>query len=190
MNRYGLIVIMLILTAGIAGCTASYPTAKPPLRNADVYPDAQTIAGLTVAVDEISNSDRVRHYFGTDLTDDDILPVNVVVSNHGDDRFLIRPADILMMEGNSVIDAMPLDEVRELVKDRGRPVADLAMQETVVPPLGNYQGILFFKIKRTDPGLYAKVEKIFTGRLSMRVVVTNQDSGERIRFGPYSLSGF
>lgn len=190
MDMGKLIVIMLILTGSMAACTASYPAAKPPLRNADVYPDAQTIAGLTVAVDEISNPERLRHYFGIDLTKDDILPVNVVISNHGDDRFLIKPSDILMTEGNSVIDPMPLEAVQKLVKDKSRPVAALAIQDTVVPPLGSYQGILFFKIKRTDPGLYAKVEKIFTGRLTMRIVVTDQDSGERIRFGPYSLSGF
>lgn len=188
MDMRKLMVIMLFLTGSLTACATSHRT-QPPLRNADVYPNAQTIAGLTVAVDEISDPDRVRRYFGIDLTKEDILPVNIIFSNQGDDRFLVKSSDILLTEGNSVIDAMPVDAVEKLVKDRSRPVADVAMQETVVQPLGNYQGVLFFKTKRADAGLYGEFENIFSSRLTVRVVVTDQDSGERIYFGPYSLSG-
>lgn len=188
MDMKKLMVIMLFLTGSLTACTTTR-MVQPPLRNADVYPNAQTIAGLTVAVDEIFDPDRVKRYFGIDLTKEDILPVNIIFSNQGDDRFLVKPSGILLTEGNSVIDAMPVDAVEALVRDRSRPVADVVMQETVVQPLGNYQGVLFFKTKRADAVLYGEFENIFSSRLAVRVVVTDQDSGERILFGPYALSG-
>lgn len=190
MDKRKLIAIVLFFVAGMSSCTTSHPTVRPVVRDADVYPNVQTEAGLSVAVDAISNPDRVRQYFGVDLTKEDILPVNIVFTNHGEDRFLIKPSDVLLLEGNNVVDPMPLEIAGKAVKGGSNWMAELALQETVVPPRSNYQGILLFKTKKREPGLYGKAEKFFLERLSMRVVVTDQDSGERIHFGPYSLSGF
>ena len=51
-------------------------------READLYPLSQTKAGITVAVDEISNTERATQYFGIDMFEHGILPINVVISNH------------------------------------------------------------------------------------------------------------
>ncbi len=179
-------IIALFLLTALTGCATPYHTMKPPLRDADVYPDAQTIAGLTVAVDEVADPDRVRQYFGTDLTREDILPVMIVFTNHEDDRFLVRPGDVLLMDGTNVIDAIPADSIQKMV----RGGTDLALQETVIPARGSYRGVLFFKVKKLEAGLYGKVEQLFTGKLSIRIVVTDQDSHERLHFGPFSLSSF
>ena len=77
---------MLLLLGTMAACSR-YPTMEPPLRDADVYPNVKTEAGLSVAVDPISNPERVRQYFGVDLTKEDILPVNIMMTNHGEDTF-------------------------------------------------------------------------------------------------------
>ncbi len=183
MNTYSIVLFFLIV---LTGCASSYHTAQLPLRDADVYPDAQTIAGLTVAVDEMADPDRTRQYFGVDLTKDDILPVTIVFTNHENDRFLVRPSDVLLMEGNNVVDAIPADRIGKMV----RGGADLAMQDTVIPAQGNYRGVLFFRINRKEPGLYGKVEQIFTSGPSVRILVTDQDSKERLHFGPFPLSGF
>lgn len=175
------ILLILLLAAGTA-CTASHPPAQPPLRDADLYPGSQSIAGLSIAVDEIRDPERVRNYFGSDLTRDGILPVNVVLSNRGDDEFLVRPSDILASEGNSVVDSVPVEKVV-------RKGTDTALQERVLRPGDTYQGYLFYKVKKREGGIYGKVEKIFSDRLNLRMIVTARTSGERIHFGPFPLSG-
>jgi hypothetical protein len=179
--------ILLLSLALMAACTAPSRTIQPPLRDADLYPGSIAQAGLSVAVDEISNPDRARQYFSVDLTRDEILPIMVVLSNHGGDSFLITPADVLLMEGNSVIDPLPFETVEKIVK-RGIP-ANLGMQETAIPPQGKYQGILFYRVGKKEGGLYGKVEQFFTSRLALRLVVTNQNTGERLHFGPFALAG-
>lgn|SRR5574337_185586 len=181
-----ILITLLFSLAALAGCAAAYHTVQPPVRDADVYPDAQTMAGLTVAVDQMADPDRARQYFGADLAKEGILPVMIVFTNHDNDRFLVRPADVLMLDGDNVIDALPADRVGKLV----RGGAELAMQETVIPAQGNYRGVLFFKIRKREPGLYGKVEQVFSSKPAMRIVVTDQDSRERLHFGPFPLSGF
>lgn len=82
-----------------------------------------------------------------------------------------------------MIDAVPAEKAV-----KGDPLA-LALQEKVVAPDESYQGILFYRLKKMEPGLYGKVERLFLERIKMRIVATDQQSGERIHFGPYSLSG-
>jgi hypothetical protein len=154
----------------------------PPLREADLYPVNQSAAGLTIAVDEIADPERARRYFGADLTKEGILPVNIIISNHGEDRLIVRPSDVLLTDGSRVIDPIPGDQV---VKDG----TGTLLQETVVPPGGTYQGMLFFPVKKGEGGLYGKVEKLFSDTMSLRMVVKDQDTGERLHFGPYSISG-
>lgn len=144
---------------------------------------------MSVAVDPISNPERVRQYFGADLTKEDILPVNIIMTNHGEDAFLVKPQDVLLLEGDSVVDPLTLEQAGKSVKGGEKRMEELAFQEKVIPPTGSYQGMLLFKIKKRESGLYARVEKFFTDGLSLRIVVTDRDSGERITFGPYSLAG-
>jgi hypothetical protein len=183
-----LFAIMMISLGATTACSR-YPTMQPPLRDADVYPNVRTEAGLSVAVDPISNPERVRQYFGADLTKEDILPVNIIMTNHGEDAFLVKPQDVLLLEGDSVVDPLTLEQAGKSVKGGEKRMEELAFQEKVIPPTGSYQGMLLFKIKKRESGLYARVEKFFTDGLSLRIVVTDRDSGERITFGPYSLAG-
>lgn len=175
--------IFMFLGALLTACAGTQPTVKPQLHDADLYPNAETAAGITIAVDEIADSERTRQYFGRDMTRDEILPVRLIFTNRGENPILIKPSDVLLFAGDSVIDAVPAEKAV-----KGEPLS-LAMQEKVISPGENYQGILFYRVQKKEPGLYGKVERIFLDRLKMRVVVTDQQSGERIHFGPYSLSG-
>ena len=138
-----------------------------------------------MAVDEISNPERARQYFGVDLTREDILPVMIVFTNQGDNAFLVRPSDVLLLEEDAINDPIPLQRVEKFAKGG----LELAMQETVVPAHGNYRGILFYKVRKASTGLVGKVERILLDRLKMTVIVTEKNSGERIRFAPFTLSG-
>lgn len=181
------VAIAVFTAAVLAGCV-SRPVASLPVRSADVYPNARTIAGLTVAVDPIFSPDRVRQYFGADLTKEGILPVNVIYTNYSDVAFLVKPSEVILLEGNDVVDPIPPELAGKLVRGGSRRIEELALREKLIPPGGNHQGILLFRTKEKEQGLYGKVERLLLDRLSMRVTVTEQDSGERFHFGPYSLS--
>jgi len=197
-----LIFSLLVLTA----CASEYEVVQFPLRDADLYPLSQTKGGLTIAIDEITDRERVTTYFGVDLIETKILPINIIISNHSDGRYVIKPSDVLLMEGEDVIDPMPVETVVEVAKEVHGGVSDkasqqmnaffskLALQETVVPPRESYQGVLFFKSKKKadhsdDEERYFVIRKLYReGRLKIRIAVTNLETGERIHFGPVSLS--
>lgn len=179
-DKFPVLTFLLVL---LSACAGTQPTVKPALHDADLYPNAQTTADLTIAVDEISDGDRSRRYFGRDLTRDDVLPIRIIFTNRGENPVTVKPSDVLLFAGDSVIDAVPPEKAV-----KGEPLA-LAMQEKIVPPGENYQGILFYRVKKKEPGLYGKVERLFLDKVKMRIVATDQQSGERIHFGPYSLSG-
>lgn len=184
MRRQEFIVTALLSLAVLAGCPGAPRTTAPPLQDADLYPNARTIAGLTVAVDEITDPERTRRYFGSDLIRQGILPVRIVFTNRGDDAFSAGPRDVLLFKDNSIIDAVPPE--RAVIGDDARA---LAMKETIIRPGEAYQGVLFFRVQKKDASLYGRVERIFTDSLMLRVMVTDQETSERIPFGPYSLSG-
>lgn len=177
------LLILLLVIGSLASCApAARPPSTPPLRDADLYPVSQTVAGLSIAVDEIADPERSRRYFGSDLAREGILPVNIIISNHGEDRFRVGPSDVLLTDGNQVIDAMPGEKI---VKNG----AGILLQDSVVQPGGNYQGVMFFPMKKKEDGLYGKVEKLFSDKVQLRMLVKDQDTGERLQFGPYPLSG-
>jgi hypothetical protein len=179
-----MLIFLLLIIGTVTACSpAMRAPSTPPLREADLYPVNQAVEGLTIAVDEIADQERARRYFGSDLAKDGILPINIIISNHGEDRLIVKPSDVLLTDGSRVIDPIPGDQV---VKDG----TGTLLQETVVPPGGNYQGMMFFPMKKQEGGLYGRVEKFFSDKMTLRMVVKDQDSGERLYFGPYSISGY
>src|SRR5882757_9947027 len=88
----------------LLSCASPYQVVKLPEREADLYPLSQTRAQITIAIDEIANTERGWRYFGADLTSEGILPVVVVVTNYGMDRVVVRPSDILAHRGVEIVD--------------------------------------------------------------------------------------
>ena len=203
-----LLLVLGALALGLTACSAPSPyvIVEMPEREADLYPLSQTKEGVTVAVDEITNPDRSMQYFGIDMFEHGIVPINVVISNHTDRRQLISPSDILLLRGrNSVVDPLPIQTVSGLVnrdywdldpntqEQINEHFEELSLQETVLVPDQVYQGVLFFQAAKPDK--YKSSDRYFTvmslysgGTLSLKVSVADLDTRERMHFGPFPVS--
>lgn len=203
-----LLLVLGALALGLTACSAPSPyvIVEMPEREADLYPLSQTKEGVTVAVDEITNPDRSMQYFGIDMFEHGIVPINVVISNHTDRRQLVSPSDILLLRGrNSVVDPLPIQTVSGLVnrdywdldpntqEQINEHFEELSLQETVLVPDQVYQGVLFFQAAKPDK--YKSSDRYFTvmslyrgGTLSLKVSVADLDTRERMHFGPFPVS--
>lgn len=197
-------IVILAVVFGLAGCasTKSIELVQMPQRDADLYPWAQQRAGVVLAVDEIVDPARLRQYFGVDLLKENLLPVSVIVSNHSQHRVAVRPSDILLMRGRTVVDPVPTERVAAIVKDSlGRlhseteqniekHLRSLALQEATLAPNESYQGLLFFPQPQPKERnrLFTVLSLFREGGLRMHVGLTNLDTGERLQFGPFTLS--
>lgn len=194
----------LLGVVALSGCAAREPAALRPLaeRQADLYPVAQTRAGVTVAVDALSSPARTEQHFATDLRAAGILPVQVIVSNHGPRRLVLGPADVLLVREQAVIDPLPLETVidtvrrRAAVPARGREIDEYfvrsALHETGLAPGASTRGLLYFPVPlppAADRGWYRSVSRWFGEDVfDLRVAVTDADSGERLHFGPLPVA--
>ena len=203
-----LLLVLGALVLGLTACSAPSPyvIVEMPEREADLYPLSQTKAGVTVAVDEITNPDRSMQYFGIDMFEHGIVPINVVISNHTDRRQLVSPSDILLLRGrNSVVDPLPIQTISGLVnrdywdldpntqEQISEHFEELSLQETVLVPDQVYQGVLFFQAAKPDK--YKSSDRYFTvmslysgGTLSLKVSVADLETRERMHFGPFPVS--
>lgn len=191
-----LLILMLFSFLGLAACATEYTVVQIPLRNADLYPRSLTRADITVAIDGITDRERVVTYFGVDLLKAKILPVNIIISNHGKGRYIIKPSDVLLLKGNEALDPMPVETLVEVAKDLHARISaktsrrvneyfsKLALQETVLTPQESYQGVLFFKIKEEEEeASNFIIRKLFReGSMKMYIGVTNAETGERLLF--------
>lgn len=203
-----LLIFIGIFALGVTACSSPSPyvIVEIPEREADLYPLSQTKEGITVAVDEITDSERSRQYFGVDMFKQGIVPINVVISNHTERRQLVSPADILLLRGRqSVVDPLPVQTVTNLV-DRDYWYLDpntkqqinehfegLTLQEMVLMPNQVYQGVLFFQAARPEKGYsdsrYFTVMSLYRkGALNMQVSIADLETRERMRFGPFPIS--
>jgi hypothetical protein len=198
MGKQLLFSLLLYVTA-----CSPYEVVQLPLREADLYPLAQTRAGITVAIDEITSPERVEKFFGANLIEDEILPVNIIISNHGEQRYTIRPSDVLLLKGTEVIDPLPIDRVSEIAKRHYKLMtsktrqrineyfSNIALKETVLAPNEIYQGVLFFpaiKSETEDDRFFTILRLFREGSSKIRVVITDQETSSRIHFGPFSLN--
>ena len=199
------IVILGMLILGLTACAPSpYEVVQIPVREADLYPLSQTQEGITVAVDEITNSVRSTQYFGIDMFKYGIVPINVVISNHTDRKQLVRPSDILLLRGRqTVVDPLPIESVTDLVsRDYSHLdfatadqinvyLGELTLQEIVLMPNQVYQGVLFYQADRPEKernNRYFNVKSLYrTGALNIKVSVADLETRERKRFGPFPV---
>ncbi|WP_290652130.1 hypothetical protein [Aquisalimonas sp.] len=172
-----------------------------PERNADLYPEHRSAGEVTVAVDTVHDGARAQRYFGTDLISRDILPVIIVVSNHGGSGVDVDPADVVKTRGSAMIDPLPPEIViddellggrlSEETRQQARThLGELVFQAREVAPGETYRGVLFYPIQRQsrlDSGGFRVRDFAFGGLLSMQVVVTAVADGQRHRLGPFHL---
>ena len=190
------------LVLAVSACSGSYRVVQVPQYGADLYPQSQTRSGITVAIDEMKSADRVERLFGADLIKEGILPVNVVVSNFGKQRLLLRPSDILLHQGKDIIDPIPIEMVMAMAKRQksflrastqeevDKYFGETTFKETALLPSETYRGVMFFAV----PGPKKMMDRFFTtwsvyrdGGPKVRVGLTNLDSGERVLFAPFAI---
>jgi hypothetical protein len=203
MIRTALAALLLpLLLLMLAGCASSYRVVQVPQYGADLYPLAQTKSGITVAIDEMTEPDRVERLFGTDLIRQGVLPVNVVVSNFGKQRVLLKPSDILLYRGKEVIDPVPVEMVMGIAKrsknlraatqgEVDKYFDGTLLKETALHPNESYRGVIFFAV---PPGK-TFLDRFFTSYNlhndrgpKVRIGMTNLDSGERVLFAPFPIT--
>jgi hypothetical protein len=203
-----LLLLMGVLALGLTACSSPTPYAivEMPEREADLYPLSQTKEGITVAVDEITNTERSMQYFGIDMFKHGIVPINVVISNHTERKQLVSPADILLLRGrHSVVDPLPIQSITNLVnrdywyfdentlKQVNEYFDELTLQEIVLMPDQVYQGVLFFQATQPDKGYsdssHFTVKSLYRkAALNMKVSIADLTTRERTHFGPFPIS--
>jgi hypothetical protein len=195
--------LLASLALVLSACASSYRVVQVPQYGADLYPQAQTKSGVTVAIDEMKVSERVERLFGADLIKEGILPVNVVVSNFGKQRLLVKPSDILLYRGKEVIDPIPVEMVMAAAKRQksflrastkeevDKYFEEATFKETALFPSETYRGVMFFAV----PAPKRLMDRFFTawsvyrdGGPKVRLGLTNLDSGERVLFAPFPIT--
>lgn len=183
----------------ILSCSGRYQVVELPLRGADLYPVSQTREKIAVAVNQIGDAEASKRYFGVNLLREDIVPVNIIISNLGEHRCSVHPADVLLLRDRQVIDPLPVQWVAGIAKKKsgsgeaGKEVeaylTKISLKETVVLPHDSYQGVLFFKMgeTRAKRSSIFSILRMFGNTLKMRIAVSDLDTGQRIHFGPFSL---
>jgi len=194
--------LLIPLVALVSACASSYRVVQVPQYGADLYPQSQTRSGITVAIDEMKTTERVERLFGADLIREGILPVNVVVSNFGKQRMVLKPSDILLHQGKDVIDPIPVELVMATAKRqktflRSGTEAEVekyfkesTFKETTLFPNETYRGVMFFAVppqKKTADRFFTSWSVYRDGGPKVRVGVTNLDSGERVLFAPFAI---
>ena len=164
------ILLVALIALAVSGCASSYRVVQVPQYGADLYPQSQTRSGVTVAIDELKTAERVERLFGADLIKDGILPVNVVVSNFGKQRMVLKPSDILLHQGKDVIDPIPVELVMATAKRQktflrssteaevDKYFAASTFKETTLFPNETYRGVMFFAV----PAQKKAMERFFS----------------------------
>ena len=83
MKRTGLMIMGILLTAVMAGCTTSYKATPLPFKTPQAYENATDIAGAMVAAEAFSERKKAQKAFGFDVRGAGLLPVQVVFDNQG-----------------------------------------------------------------------------------------------------------
>jgi hypothetical protein len=195
-----LLTVFLVVT--LAACARSYQVVSLPQHEADLYPVAQRRAGVAVAIDEMRNPARAIRYFGADLVKEGILPVTVVVSNTGKHRVAVKPSDILVYRDHEIVDPLPVEMVAASAKRQHGSLRSVTerevdrffekttFRETILGPNESYRGVIFLALPEPQKRdrFFASWSAFREGGLRVRVGLTDTDTGERLLFGPFSLS--
>jgi len=193
--------LIALLAVVLSACAGSQRVVQLPQYGADIYPQAQTLAGVTIAVDEMNNAERVERVFGADLIREGILPVTVVVSNFGKQRLRLKPSDILFYQGKEVIDPLPMEVVMAAAKrqkqlragsgqELDKNYGDAVLKEKAIDPNQTYRGVMFFAVPAAKRGLdrfFASLSISTDDGPKIRIGMTNLESGERVLFAPFSV---
>lgn len=188
----------------LGGCASvpEYEVVGIPERQADVYPGSMIRSDVAVAANALGER-RAGRAFGAPLRELEIMPVNIVISNHSTRRVEVTPSDVLLQRGNRVVDPLPVELVARAIEDWHRRVDDalaaeiraylddVSFVERIITPGESYQGVLFFEVAKPKRGSLDRFRILSVFGLSpyrMSVRATQLDPRERLAFGPFELA--
>jgi hypothetical protein len=114
MKRWSIGVAIIWL---VAGCAAPLRTTVAPFPSPDLLPSAERLWHLVIAVDLLDTPEKSARVFGTDLAAADILPVQVVVKNTGNQEYEINAAQIYGSAGREYFPAFNLHQAAQRVRE-------------------------------------------------------------------------
>jgi len=114
MKRHLPVSVLLSLLLAVGGCSTAYQARPLPFKAPSAYPNAQQVAGATMAAEAFADSKRAQEAFGFDVRGAGFLPVEVVFDNQGSHPLEINGAQTFLedAQGNlwPVLDRNPAYE--------------------------------------------------------------------------------
>lgn len=104
--------VFFLIVIGCAGCGAPYTAQPASIPRLDVMPWSHAEAGVVVAADPYLQETRLKSVFGYDLSQHDIIPVQILVENRGAGRRLWLQPSVMFLE---LPNATPLARLRATV---------------------------------------------------------------------------
>jgi hypothetical protein len=130
----------------IAGCT-HYPLRIPslPLRGADLYPGEQHKNGLIVAADDYFDEDKSNQTFGLNFSKENILVVEVIISNRSNTTYMVQSNEVLLLKGERVMYPLLALEVSS-DKQINEYLNMIELRDMVINPGETGHGFLYFRL--------------------------------------------
>jgi hypothetical protein len=83
MKRLLPVSVLLAVLLALGGCSTAYQAKPLPFKVPSAYPNAQQVAGATMAAEAFADSKKAQEAFGFDVREAGFLPVEVVFDNQG-----------------------------------------------------------------------------------------------------------
>ena len=110
--------LVLLVSTTLAG----YKSIKVKVNAAKTYALHQSQGNVTIAVDPYETDEKIRTAFDIKgIGKLGIVPVNLIISNDGEDLVSVSGQDVnLLDDKNQSIESTPLEEVVQLILNRGK----------------------------------------------------------------------
>ena len=96
-------VLLFSVSLLLNGCSTMH-LPDYPVRSFQSYPNTKVDCNIGIIVQPLTNPEKIKQYFGTNLRSSDVLPVFVLVENHGSTSFLLSKERIVLV---SEVDDLP-----------------------------------------------------------------------------------
>jgi hypothetical protein len=96
MKRLLPVSVLLALLLAVGGCSTAYQAKPLPFKVPSAYPNAQQVAGATMAAEAFADSKKAQEAFGFDVRGAGFLPVEVVFDNRGSHPLEINGAQTFL----------------------------------------------------------------------------------------------
>jgi len=139
-------IFFLVCLLSAAGCSRSQLRIPSlPLRGADLYPQEQNKNGLIVAADDYFDEDKSRQSFGVNFAKENILVVEVIVSNRSNETYMVQSNEVLLLKGDRIIYPLLALEVSsdEQINEYLNMVE---LRDIVINPGETGHGFLYFRL--------------------------------------------